>query len=55
VRSVGGLGLDVTVDPTGPFARMSGTVEKWQAVLDTASGPGVPDWATLLATLPPPA
>jgi pro-kumamolisin-like protein len=33
VRSVGGLGLQVTVDPTRLFARVSGSAEQWRSAL----------------------
>lgn len=33
VTSVGGLGLDVTVDPTRLFARVSATPDRWRAAL----------------------
>ena len=33
VRSEGSLGLDVTVDPTRLFARVSGSPERWRAAL----------------------
>lgn len=33
VRSVGSLGLDVTVDPTRLFARVSGSPDRWRAAL----------------------
>lgn len=38
VRSVRGLGLDVTVDPTRLFARVSGSTLKWREVLGRPLG-----------------